>query len=123
MSPVNTLFKKICGLHVSGDRYLTNNESRGLFGLPPTCQNAGMARKKPQPDQSEPMPPATSRAGSRHKARKMVALDPLVYQQLTLLASKSDRSTRGQLRHLVVNALAEAGLWPPPGPVDAPEGK
>ncbi len=58
------------------------------------------------------MPPAT-RPGSRHKDRKMVALDPLVYQQLKLLAAQSDRTTRWQLRHLVVKALTDAGLWPP----------
>jgi predicted DNA-binding protein len=78
-----------------------------------------MARKKPtQPDDAS-MPPVApvlpetappTRSGSRHRPRKMVPLPPWLYERLQAAARRHNRPATWELRHIVIEAMIEAGV-------------
>ena len=61
-------------------------------------------------------PRKKSRKTDRHKPRKLMHVDPLVHEQLKLLAEQNGRPASWELRRIIVKALEENGLWPPPAP-------
>ena len=76
-----------------------------------------MAKRKKKPEgQPLPAPALDSRSRDRHKpgSRRSVALPPQVYRQLQALAEQNNRPLNWELRLIVVRALTEVGLWPPP---------
>lgn len=83
---------------------------------PPTVHHNWCMARKRSTEGGEGMPPAAKadkRQGSRHKARKMVALEPAIYDLMQQLADRNNRPLRWQVQHVCVQALIDAGLWQP----------
>lgn len=64
------------------------------------------------PPVEAPATPAP-RSASRHKDRRMVAFRDDIYQMATLLAFRGNRPLVRQVRIMLIQALREAGVWPP----------
>jgi hypothetical protein len=62
-----------------------------------------MASKKPTP----------GRKKDRHRRRQMIGMSPEMHQQLHKLAERNGRPLSWEVRRILMQALAEAGLWPP----------